>query len=196
YVKAMKAGKRKERRAEQVGADRDAVREESQVLARLAEEKNRAEPHGQREPSADAAPIAPPEAARGQMNRGAAQKQADAERERATHVEAVGGTRSTGGPRLKERVRDHQDEEKPRLREKKQAHSHLGLVRHGVLRHRHRSSRQLRDDFVGAIRMSEVPQRPAPANRRNAGEVLRRRRRGSRPFQRPRIPWVVARYFS
>src|SRR5260370_39767392 len=112
----MKAGKRKEGRAEQVGADGDAVREESQVLARLAEEKNRTERHGQREPSADAAPIAHPETARGQMNRRAAQEQTDTEHERVHHVEAVGGARPVGWPRAKERVGYQQEQDTPRLR--------------------------------------------------------------------------------
>ena len=46
---------------------------------------------------------------------------------------------------------------------------------------------------IGVFRMFQVPQRPAAVDGRDFFEVVRRRRRGGRPFQRPGVPRIVAR---
>src|SRR4051812_35862280 len=40
--------------------------------------------------------------------------------------------------------------------------------------------------------VAKVEQRPLGADLRQVVEVVRRRRRGGRPFERVRLPWVVA----
>src|SRR5487761_67998 len=49
---------------------------------------------------------------------------------------------------------------------------------------------------VGVFRMLDVPKRAAAMDDRSRGEVVDRRRRSSRPLQRPRIPGIVARHFA
>src|SRR6185437_3899661 len=129
-MQAVKPGQGEEGRAKQIGAYSNSVREESQVLARLAEKKNSAERQGHREPYAHGAALAEPEAAPGQVNRRAAQKQADAERERAHRIEAVGGGWPVARQGMKVHVGDQQNEKKIRLRQKEEADSELVLVSH------------------------------------------------------------------
>ena len=45
---------------------------------------------------------------------------------------------------------------------------------------------------IRVVRMFQVPQRPAAADGRDLLEVVGRRRRGRRPFQRPGVPRIVA----
>src|ERR1700757_1320834 len=44
--------------------------------------------------------------------------------------------------------------------------------------------------------MLQIPQRPTAAHHRLCRKVIGGRRRGSRPFERPRVPRIVARNLS
>src|SRR4029077_11813326 len=52
------------------------------------------------------------------------------------------------------------------------------------------------NDWIWPIRIGDVPQRSAAVDRWQRDKVFMRRRRGSAPLERPRVPGMVARYSS
>src|SRR5262249_55215906 len=52
------------------------------------------------------------------------------------------------------------------------------------------------NDWIRPIRIGDVPQWPATMDRWQREKILMRRRRSCCPFERPRVPGIVARYFS
>ena len=52
------------------------------------------------------------------------------------------------------------------------------------------------DDWIGIFRMRQIPQRSPAADWRHAVKIMRGRRRGRGPFQRPRLPRIVTRRFA
>src|ERR1700761_770847 len=49
---------------------------------------------------------------------------------------------------------------------------------------------------VRIVWMLQIPKRPAAANNRDLFEVVFRRRRRGGPFERPGVPWIVARFLT
>src|SRR3954469_17421709 len=49
---------------------------------------------------------------------------------------------------------------------------------------------------VGVFRMLEIPQWSAAPDNRNDSVVVFRGRRTCRPFQCPRVPWIIARHLA
>ena len=159
-------------------------------LHRRAGEKDDAEQHGERPPRAEDANASALDGALGEQDGEAARKQADG-----VETWDVENLRrgSVGAAADVIDVRDDEDGEDGRLADDEREHGHAAARRQAPV--------FIREDgnacssFVLPVRivgMLEVPQRAAAAHHRIGREVIRRRRRGRGPLQRPRIPWIVA----
>ena len=65
-----------------------------------------------------------------------------------------------------------------------------------VIREEITASAILAYNRVRPVGISQVPERSATADRRQRDKVFMRRRRSGRPFERPCVPGVIARYFA
>ena len=66
-------------------------------------------------------------------------------------------------------------------------HAHLVFFRNGFSSCAWRANRR-----VFLFRVRQIPERPAAADGGTRLEIMRRRRRGGGPLQRPRIPGIIA----
>ena len=138
----------------------------------------------------------------GEMNRQAAREQADRVEDR--HLEHVARSRSGQALPEIEEIGHDEDREDRRLGDDEDSHAdhaavgqrpQAGAAAMRAVRSLRRWLSSLAPSLVAAVRifrMLQIPQRPPARDHRNRREVVGRRRRARRPFERPGVPRIVA----
>ena len=159
----MEPGQGKERRREQVRANRDAVGVHPRVLRHLASQKDRAQDDTRHPPAQEAPPVIPLQAPLGEIHRPTAGEQEETEDERSRNIEIVRTRTRTARAVLDET--DDQRAEERRLAEDECKNAH---DRRAPLPCR------IRLGFDRRHIVLQIPQRPSAPNRWQGDEVVRR----------------------
>ena len=190
-VEAVKSSQREKRGCEQIGIDHDAFMENAQIFPTLANNENGSEQDCKRQQPAKRGMFFGLQFFPREPDREAAREQAQRENSGSLRIQHAGRRRPVHDVAVVIEISQNEHEKENTFGDQKADDAHPVFFQNKSV-----PRGDAADDWIRIFRVRQIPQGPAAADRRHAIKIMRGRRRGRGPFQRPGVPWIIARRFA